>query len=229
MRRRLSGHRTNRRGARRGSRAARDAGGALLLKAAVERLGLSAALAAVMRDPRDPRRMEHTLTDLLRQRVFLLVAGYEDCNDAAHLIDDPIPRTLLGRDPVNGAAIASKPTLSRFENAVDRRSLVRLGHALADTVIARHQKRLRRRQVRRITIDLDPTDDRTHGQQQLSLFNAHYGGWCFLPVVGFLQFDDESEQYLFRQRAPGRSCRGERGGLRDPRARDREAREGLSP
>ena len=176
-------------------------GGALLLKAADERLGLSAALAATMRDDRDPRRVDYPLVDLVRQRVFLLAAGYEDCNDAARLIDDPIPRLLLGRDPVDGAPIASQPTLSRFENAADGRSLVRLGHALADTVIARHRKRLRKRlrkrRVRRITIDMDPTDDPTHGQQQLSLFNTHYGGWCFLPVHGFLQFDNESEQYLF--------------------------------
>ena len=74
---------------------------------------------------------------------------------------------------------------------------MRLGHALADTVIARHKKRLSRRTVRRITVDMDPAADLTHGQQQLSLFNAHYGAWCYLPVHGFLQFDDESEQYLF--------------------------------
>lgn len=172
-------------------------GGAVLLKGADERLGLSAALGASMRDDRDPRRVSHPLLDLLRQRVFLLAAGYEDCNDAARLIDDPIPRLLLGRDPVSGAAIASQPTLSRFENAVDGRSLVRLGHALADTVIARHKKRLSRRPVRRITVDMDPAADLTHGQQQLSLFNAHYGAWCYLPVHGFLQFDEESEQYLF--------------------------------
>jgi len=171
--------------------------GALLLKAADDRLGLSAALAAAMRDERDPSRVCHRLVDLVRQRVFLLGAGYEDCNDVARLIDDPIPKLLLGRDPVNGAELASQPTLSRFENAVDGRSLVRMGHALADTVIARHKRRLAKRPVRRITIDMDPTDDRTHGQQQLALFNAHYGGWCYLPVACFIQFDHEPEHHLF--------------------------------
>src|ERR1019366_3848211 len=66
---------------------------------------------------------------------------------------------------------------------------------LADCVIERHRCRLRGR-ARRITIDLDPTDDPTHGAQQLSFFNSHYDTYCYLPMVGFLSFDEESEQYL---------------------------------
>jgi hypothetical protein len=68
--------------------------------------------------------------------------------------------------------------------------------ALAERVIVRHRKRLGKR-VRRITIDLDPTDDPTYGQQQLTFFNTHYSNWCYLPVAGFLQFDEEPDQYLF--------------------------------
>jgi hypothetical protein len=71
-----------------------------------------------------------------------------------------------------------------------------MGNALADTVIARHRKRLKGR-AKRITVELDPTDDPTHGAQQLSFFNGHYDTWCYLPVAGFVQFDEESEQYLF--------------------------------
>lgn len=92
--------------------------------------------------------------------------------------------------------LASRPTLSRFENAVDRADLYRMGIALADTVIKRHRRRLKRK-VKRITIDLDPTDDPTHGAQQLTFFNGHYDTWCYLPVAGFLTFNDEAEQYLF--------------------------------
>ena len=73
---------------------------------------------------------------------------------------------------------------------------MRMGNALADTVIARHRKRLKGR-VKRITVELDPTDDPTHGAQQLSFFNGHYDTWCYLPVAGFVQFDEEPEQYLF--------------------------------
>jgi hypothetical protein len=71
-----------------------------------------------------------------------------------------------------------------------------MGIALAETVIERHRRRLKRK-VKRITIDLDPTDDPTHGAQQLTFFNGHYDTWCYLPVAGFLSFNDESEQYLF--------------------------------
>src|SRR5215471_3156535 len=70
-----------------------------------------------------------------------------------------------------------------------------MGEALADTVIERHRKRLHGR-ARLITIDLDPTDDPTHGAQQLSFFNWHYDSYCYLPVVGFLTFNQEPEQYL---------------------------------
>ncbi len=62
-----------------------------------------------------------------------------------------------------------------------------MGIALADTVIERHRRRLKRK-AKRITIDLDPTDDPTHGAQQLTFFNGHYDTWCYLPVAGFLTF-----------------------------------------
>jgi hypothetical protein len=102
---------------------------------------------------------------------------------------------LLDRDPVTGRDLASQPTLSRFENSIRPRELYRLGEALADSVIERHAQRLRGR-ARLVTIDLDPTDDPTHGAQQLSFFNGHYDSWCYLPVMGFVSFNDEAEQYL---------------------------------
>ena len=171
-------------------------GGALLLKACDERLGLTDALARCLPDGRQQSKVEHSFHDLVRQRVFGIACGYEDCNDAARVGDDPIHKLLVGRDPVEGVPLASQSTLSRFENALGPRSLMRMGLALADTVIARHRKRLRGR-VKRITVELDPTDDPTHGAQQLSFFNGHYDTWCYLPTAGFIQFDDESEQYLF--------------------------------
>ena len=71
-----------------------------------------------------------------------------------------------------------------------------MADALADSVVRRHRKRLGKK-VKRITIDMDPTDDPTYGQQQLAFYNSHYGNWCYLPVAGYLQFDDEPDQYLF--------------------------------
>jgi hypothetical protein len=169
-------------------------GGAMLLKAADRRLGLIARLGAALVDDRQRGKVRHGLADLLGQRIYGLALGYEDANDAARLADDPIHKLLLGRDPVHGDALASQPTLSRFENDVTRGELVRMGEAMFETVLERHRRR--RRKVRRITIDLDVTDDPTHGAQQMAFFNGFYDTWCYLPMLAFLTFDREREQYL---------------------------------
>ena len=171
-------------------------GGAVLLKSLDDRLGLSERFARCVRDERQPGKIEHTVHDLIRQRMFGIACGYADCNDAARLAHDPIQKLLAGRDPVAGCALASQPTLSRLENALGPKVLYRMGETLAEAVIERQRRRLRGK-ARRITIELDPTDDPTHGAQQLTLFNGHYDTWCYLPVAGFVQFDDEPEQYLF--------------------------------
>ncbi len=170
-------------------------GGAILLKAAEQQLGLTSALAAGLRDDRQAGKVQHELRELITQRVMALALGYEDANDAARLASDPIHKLLVGRDPIAGEDLASQPTLSRFENAPDRKELLRMTEALADCVIARHRKRLHGR-ARRITIDMDPTDDPTHGQQQFTFFNRHYDSYCYLPMVCFLTFNEEAEQYL---------------------------------
>jgi hypothetical protein len=170
-------------------------GGAILLKACDERLGLSAALVSCLHDRRQPNKVRHTLLEQFRQRLFGIACGYEDANDASRLGEDPIFKLLVDRDPLSGATLASQPTLSRFERSVGARELLRLSEALAKRVIERHRRRKRR--VQRITIDLDPTVDPTHGGQQLTLFNRFYDTWCYLPLAGFLTFDDEPEQYLF--------------------------------
>jgi hypothetical protein len=167
----------------------------VLLKAVDEQLRLTETLAACLPDGRQPGKVAHALVDLVRQRVFGLAAGYLDGNDAARLADDPLHKLVLGREPLTGPALGSQPTVSRFENAASRRDLVRLGQALARTVIAHHRRRLHGR-AHRITIDLDPTDDPTHGQQELSFFNGHYGTACYLPLVATLTFDEEPRQYL---------------------------------
>ena len=170
-------------------------GGAILLRAADLRLRLTTHLAMSVDDRRQPGKVAHELDALLTQRVYGIACGYADANDAARVAHDPIHKLLLGRDPLAGAALASQPTLSRFENAVDAKDLYRMGEALADRVIERHRRRLHER-AKRITIDLDPTDDPTHGAQQLTFWNGHYDAWCYLPIVGFLSFNNEPEQYL---------------------------------
>lgn len=170
-------------------------GGAILLKAAERRLGLTSALAGCLRDDRQPGKVQHELSELITQRVMAIALGYEDANDAARLASDPIHKLLVGRDPLDGKDLASQPTLSRFENAPNRKELLRMTEALADRVIERHRKRLHGR-ARRVTIDMDPTDDPTHGQQEFTFFNRHYDSYCYLPMVCFLTFNEEAEQYL---------------------------------
>src|SRR3989441_807886 len=170
-------------------------GGAVLLKAAEARYGLIDGFARCLVDDRQSGKVRHTLTDVLAQRIFGLACGYPDANDADRLADDPIHKLLLGRDPIDGDALASQPTLSRFENRVGVHELHAMGCELAANVIDRHRQRLHGR-AQRITIDLDPTDDPTHGAQQLTFFNGHYDCWCYLPLLAFVTFNDEVEQYL---------------------------------
>jgi hypothetical protein len=186
-------------------------GGAVLLKACDERLHLTERLAACFPDERQPGKVKHTLHDLIRQRVFAIACGYADCNDAARLADDPVHKMLVERDPLEGAALASQPTLSRFENAPGPKVLYRMGETLAEAVIARQRRR--HRKARRITVELDPTDDPTHGAQQLTLFNGHYDTWCYLPVAGFIRFDEEPEQYLFTYVLRGGRAPAQQGAL----------------
>ena len=110
-------------------------GGALLLQAADQRLGLSEALAECLRDPRQADKVTHSQLELLRQRIFGIALGYPDANDAQGLAEDPIHKLLLGRDPVEGEPLASQPTICRFENGVGRVDLYRMAETLADVVI----------------------------------------------------------------------------------------------
>jgi Transposase DDE domain group 1 len=191
-------------------------GGAVLLKALDDRLGLTRRLAAGLTDRRQPGKVQHALLELVQQRVFGIACGYADCNDSARLADDPVHKLLLERDPLVGPALASQPTLSRFENAVGWQELYLASVTLADLVIEHHRARLRGR-ARRITIDLDPTDDPTHGQQEFTFFNGHYDTWCYLPIVTTVTFNDEAEQFAVASvLRPGNApaTRGARGILR---------------
>jgi Transposase DDE domain group 1 len=170
-------------------------GGAIMLKAADRRLGLTEGLAACLEDERQAAQIDHEVEELLGQRIMAMACGYADANAAARLASDAVHKLLVGRDPEHGEDLASQPTLSRFENSGDRKELLAMAEVLADSVMERQRQRLGGG-AGLITIDLDPTDDPTHGAQQLTFFNAHYDSYCYLPVVGFLTFNQEREQYL---------------------------------
>ena len=152
-------------------------GGVLLLRDVERRLGLAARLAGCMNDRRATVRIDHSLEEMLRLRMFAIAAGYEDANDCAQLRHDPIFKMAVGRTPESGAALCSQPTLSRLENAPSRIEVARMMRAMIDRFCDSLAAA-----TRSIILDIDDTLDVTHGRQQLSLFNAHYDEHCFLPI-----------------------------------------------
>ena len=159
-----------------GGRLSSDAG-LVLLKDPDEQLGLTRNLAAVLSDPRDPRRVHFTPRDLLKQRVLQIAAGYEDANDANTLRHDPIFKLLLDRLPETGAPLASQPTISRFENRVSRTELSRMALVLVEQFLAAYV-----RPPKLIVLDFDDTEDPVHGGQEQARYDGYYGGYCFLPL-----------------------------------------------
>jgi hypothetical protein len=155
-------------------------------------VGVSATLGAFWSEKRQAGKVRHDGLALIRQRLYALACGYEDANDASRLRFDPLHRAVIGGDEVS--ALASQPTISRFENAVTKTGLMRLGLSLADTILAAQHRRLRGRKVRRITIDIDPSDDPAHGMQEGVSYNGHYRAHCYLPLFAWVSFDDEPEQ-----------------------------------
>jgi hypothetical protein len=158
-----------------GGRLSSDAG-LVLLKDIDDQLGLTRALAAVLADARDARRIHFTSEDLLKQRILQIAAGYEDANDANTLRHDPIFKLLLDRLPETGAPLASQPTISRFENSVSRTEIYRMALVLMDQFIASYNS-----PPEVIVLDVDDTEDRAHGEQEQIRYDAYYGGYCFMP------------------------------------------------
>jgi len=142
------------------------------------RLGWTAAVAHILSDSRQAAKVDHGLRSIVRQRLFGLIAGYEDANDHTRLRHDPILQAVADRD---GEALASQPTLSRFENAVTARQVAELNRLLVRQFI----QRVGRKKPKRLILDVDPTDDPCHGRQQLALFNGFYGQYMYLPNLVF--------------------------------------------
>jgi len=150
--------------------------GVLLLRGVERRLSIAARLAACLNDRRDPARIDHALVEMLRLRMFLIAAGYEDADDCDALRSDPVFKMAVGRLPESGDALCSQPTMSRLENAPSKVEIARMMAAMVDLFCVSWT-----RPPAAITLDIDDTLDRVHGHQQLSLFNAHYDERCFLP------------------------------------------------
>jgi hypothetical protein len=154
-------------------------GGLLVLREVERRLGLADRLAACLKDPRAPEKVVHRLAQIIRFRMLMIAAGYEDGNDAATLRRDPMFKLALDRLP-SGEELCSQSTISRLENLPDVRALLRLGRALIEQYCASFG-----RVPKRIVLDIDDTFDRVHGGQQLRLFNAFHDDYGFQPIVVF--------------------------------------------
>src|SRR5882672_11491995 len=154
-------------------------GGLLALREIESRLGLADRLAACVKDPRAPERVVHRLAEIIRFRMLMIAAGYEDGNDADSLRADPMFKLALDRLP-SDEELCSQSTISRLENLPDTRALLRLGRALIEQYCASF-----RQMPKRIVLDVDDTFDRVHGGQQLRLFNAFHDDYGFQPIVVF--------------------------------------------
>jgi DDE family transposase len=156
-------------------------GGLLPLRAFDQRYRLTASVAEQLLDRRQTSRIEHSQLALLRLRLYGIIAGYEDANDAERLCLDPVFQ-MLADSPLD-RRLGSQPTLSRWENSITAGEVVELNRLLLDWFV-----RLCGRQVRRrgeILLDIDSTNDPTHGHQQLSLFNGHFGETVYHPLLVF--------------------------------------------
>ena len=151
-------------------------GGLLLLREVDRRLKLTERAAAVLHDPRDAELITHSLLDLIRQRVYAIVQGYEDLNDHGELRTDLLFQSVLERDE----ALASAPTLCRLENRASRAAAWALHRELLETFIASFKA-----PPEELVLDFDATDDPVHGQQEGRFFHGFYDSYCFLPLYVF--------------------------------------------
>ena len=162
-----------------GGRITSDAGG-LLLRELDQRYRLTDKAARCLHDPRDSHKVKHDLLTLVRQRLFAIAQGYGDNHDAATLARDPAFKIMAGKAPESAADLASQPTLSRFENMVSAKDLRRLSGRLLELYLKTPPGP---RKV--IVLDMDASDDPTHGKQQLSFFHGYYEEHMYHPLLVF--------------------------------------------
>ncbi|MFQ5641951.1 MAG: IS1380 family transposase [bacterium] len=152
-------------------------GGLLLLREVEEQTGIITAFEEVINDSRHPSYVKHEVSTLLRQRIGQIACGYEDANDSNELRSDPIFKMFADRLPENDPDLGSQPTHSRFENSISRTTLYRIAEAFVKVFIRSYES-----QPEVIVLDFDDTEDVVHGGQQLALFNAFFGEYCFMPL-----------------------------------------------
>lgn len=174
-------------------------GGALLLRQLDQSLGLCEELAGCFSDFREQRFVEHSLPELIKQRVFAQALGYEDLNDHDTLRRDPLMAVAVGKeDPLGldrpqegskGSALASDSTLNRLELGNNRETRAHKIKADAEKIAAlliRFGVGMLEKNTREVVIDLDATDTTIHGQQEGRFFHGYYDNYCYLPLYAFI-------------------------------------------
>ena len=151
--------------------------GALLLKEIEQQIGIIDAIASVITDERDQRYVEHSLKQLLSQRIYQVACNYEDANDCNSLRDDPIFKICADKLPSTDSPLASQPTMSRFENSISMKTNYLIAKAFIDKFIGSYSE-----EPNYIVIDFDDSDDTVHGNQELSFFNNYFGEYCYMPL-----------------------------------------------
>lgn len=180
--------------------------GALLLEQVDRYLGLTQALAQCLPERRTSTRVHHSVLALVRQRIYQICLGYEDANDANWLRLDPALKLALGKAP-SAPHLASQPTLSRLEQTVGWRECWKLSEALVACFVQQHQAG----PPTRLVVDVDATDDPTHGQQELAFYHGFYETHCYLPLLVFAQVEGQGEQHLLAAvLRPGNAHAGKR-------------------
>ncbi|MBK8359576.1 MAG: IS1380 family transposase [Comamonadaceae bacterium] len=155
--------------------------GAILLRGTDLQIGLTSRLASAIDDKRHASYIDHSMVDLLRQRIFQTASGYADGNDSNTLRRDPMFKLAAGRAPLDeGSDLASGSTLSRLENSVSTKDIYRLAKSFVEAFISSYAQA-----PSVIVLDMDHSEDPTHGQQEFAFYNHHYGNYCYLPLFLF--------------------------------------------
>ncbi len=176
-------------------------GGVLFFREIEAQIGIIRRLAGALDDPRDARYTDHSYEEMLRQRIFQMICGYEDANDCTSLRHDPAFKAACGRLPLSDDPLASQPSISRFENAARRSELYRMAQAVFDTFVASYDQ-----PPKSILLDIDDTADEVYGTQQQSLFNGYYDSYCYLPLH---IYEGQSGKLITTVLRPGRRPNGQ--------------------
>lgn len=165
-------------------------GGDILLAQIDQLFRVSERIAACFVDKRDPLRTQHTIEEMVAQRIHQIAMGYPEADASDALRYDPVLRMAAGRLPESEGPLASQPTISRLENTADSKTCFGMAEALLDTFVLRYPAK----EVEHLLLDIDSSEDKTHGQQEFTFFNKFYDNHCYLPLFVHVSVNGGEQQ-----------------------------------